>query len=122
VLVEAVGACPELAEGCPPQLVLSGKNMNPSELVRAKREEILRIAEKHGASNVRLFGSIARGEDDEDSDIDLLVDLEKGKSLLDHAALMVDLEKLLDWQVDVFTVGTLKDRIRERVLQEAVPL
>jgi hypothetical protein len=96
--------------------------MNPGELVRAKREDILRIAEKHGASNVRLFGSIARGEDDEKSDIDLLVDLEPGKTLLDHAGLMIALEELLKREVDVFTVGTLKARIRERVLREAIPL
>ena len=60
--------------------------MSGEQLLKEKREEILRLAAKHGARNVRVFGSVARGEADEQSDIDLLVDMEPGRSLLDHAA------------------------------------
>ncbi len=65
--------------------------MQRRELLREKREDILRIAREHGAHNVRIFGSVARGEDDEQSDIDLLVDLESGRSLLDLGGLLMDL-------------------------------
>lgn len=96
--------------------------MTTSELVRAKRKEILRIAAKHGARNVRVFGSVVRGEADEKSDIDFLVDLEPGRSLLDHAALLVELERLLGQPVDVVTERGLRPRVRDRVLREAVAL
>ena len=92
------------------------------ELLKDKREEILRIAAKHGASNVRLFGSVARGEATANSDVDFLVELEPGRSLLDHVALIQDLEDLLGRKVDVATVRGLRDRIRDRILNEAVPL
>jgi predicted nucleotidyltransferase len=71
---------------------------------------------------VRVFGSVARGEADEKSDIDLLVDLEKGRSLLDLAGLLVDLEELLGCKVDVVPEDSLRERIRGRVLKEAVAL
>jgi len=96
--------------------------MSYDELLHAKREDILRIAAKYGASNVRIFGSVARGEADEQSDIDLLVDMEQRRSLLDLAGLLVDLEELLGCKVDVVTEKGLRDRIRERVLKEAVAL
>jgi uncharacterized protein len=96
--------------------------MKITDLVRKRRSDILRVAEQHGASNVRLFGSIARGEADESSDIDLLVDLEPGRSLLDHAALILDLEELLGRKVDVATEKGLRPIVRERVLQDATPL
>ncbi|UEC43203.1 MAG: Polbeta domain-containing protein [Methanothrix sp.] len=92
------------------------------EILSSKREEILRIAAKHGARNVRVFGSIARGEDDEMSDIDLLVEFEAGRSLLDHAGLWLDLQELLGCKVDVVSERGIKPRIKERVLREAVPL
>jgi predicted nucleotidyltransferase len=92
------------------------------ELLKNKREEILRLATEHGAYNVRIFGSLARGEANEESDVDLLVDMEPGRSLLDHAALLLELEQLLGCNVDVVTVRGLRERIRDRVLEEAVPL
>jgi len=83
---------------------------------------VLRVAARHGARNVRLIGSVARGDAGPGSDLDLLVDLEAGRSLLDHAALVVELESLLDCKVDVATEQGLRPRTRERVLSEAVVL
>lgn len=96
--------------------------MNIGELLKEKREDILRIATQHGASNVRIFGSVARGEAKPDSDVDFLVELEPGRSLLDRVALIQDLEDLLGTKVDVATDKGLRDRVRERILNEAVPL
>ena len=96
--------------------------MDVRELLKAKREDILRVAARHGARNVRVFGSIARGEADERSDVDLLVGFEPGRSLLDHAALWLELQDLLGCKVDVVSEGGIKARIRERVLREAVPV
>jgi len=96
--------------------------MGVKEILSRQRDEILQIAARHGASNVRVFGSVARGEAGAESDLDLLVDLEHGRSLLDHAALKVDLEQLLDLPVDVATERGLKPRIREHILREAIPL
>ena len=96
--------------------------MSPSELLHEKREDILRVASKRGASNIRVFGSVARGEADSKSDIDLLVDLEPGRSLFDLGGLLMDLQDLLGYKVDVVTARGLRDRIRERVLNEAIPL
>lgn len=92
------------------------------ELVQEKREEILSIATKNGAYNVRIFGSVARGEDNENSDVDFLVDMEAGRNLLDRIGLMQDLEDLLGRKVDVATVKVLRDFCRDRILKEAVPL
>lgn len=96
--------------------------MTIRQLLKEKREEILRLCAKHGAKNVRIFGSVARGESDEKSDVDFLIKLEPGRSLLDHAGLLIDLEELLRIKVDVISEGGLRERIRERVLREAVPL
>ena len=96
--------------------------MNVQELLREKREAILLIAARYGAHNVRVFGSVARGEADERSDIDFLVDMEPGRSLLDLGGLLMDLQELLGSNVDVVTERGLKPRIRERVLKEAVTL
>ena len=90
--------------------------------IRNRRDEILRVAARHGAHHLRVFGSVARGEADERSDVDFLVDLEKGRSLLDLGGLLMDLQDLLGRRVDVVTERGLKARIRERVLGEAVPL
>jgi len=96
--------------------------MDVNELLQEKRETILRIAARHGAHNVRIFGSVARGEADEQSDIDFLVELEPGRNLLDLGGLLMDLQELLGRNVDVITERGLKPRIRERVLNEAVTL
>ncbi|MEQ8466709.1 nucleotidyltransferase family protein [Coleofasciculus sp. E1-EBD-02] len=92
------------------------------DLIQEKREDILRIAALHGASNVRLFGSVARGEAKPDSDIDLLVEMESDRSLLDRIALIQDLEDLLGKKVDVATVKGLREVWRDRILNEAVSL
>ncbi len=92
------------------------------ELLASKRDEILRIAAKHGASNVRVFGSAARGEAGPESDVDLLVQMEPGRSLLDHVALLQDLEDMLSRKVDVVNEKALHHSIRDRVLREATPI
>jgi predicted nucleotidyltransferase len=96
--------------------------MTLEALLKAKRDEILQFCAKYGARNVRVFGSVARGEADEQSDIDLLVEFEPNRSLLDHAGLWVELQELLGVKVDVVSERGLKPRIRQRVLQEAIPL
>jgi predicted nucleotidyltransferase len=96
--------------------------MTAREQLQEKREDILRIAAEHGASHIRIFGSVARGDDTPESDIDFLVDMEKGRSLLDLAGLWNDLEDLLHRSIDVATVPGLRDRIRDSVLKEATPL
>jgi predicted nucleotidyltransferase len=92
------------------------------QLLREKRGEILRVAAKHGARNVRVFGSVATGEADQASDVDFLVEMEPGRTLLDLGGLQMALEALLRCRVDVVTERGLKRRIRERVLEQAVPV
>ena len=94
--------------------------MRLGQLLEEKRGEILRIASEHGARDVRVFGSVASGEADRESDVDFLVELEAGRSLLDLGGLQMDLQTLLGRRVDVVTVRGLKSRMRERVLREAV--
>ena len=96
--------------------------MELEELITQKREEILNLATQHGACNIRIFGSVARGEADQDSDIDFLIDLGENLSPWFPVRFIRDLEKLLGRNVDVVTEKGLKERIRERVLKEAVPL
>ncbi|MBM4272186.1 MAG: nucleotidyltransferase family protein [Deltaproteobacteria bacterium] len=93
-----------------------------SEILREKREEILRIATKHGARNLRIFGSYARGEEHPDSDIDMLVDMEQDRSLLDIIAIKHDLEDLIQRKVDVVTVNSISPYLKESILQSAVAL
>lgn len=96
--------------------------MGIDEILKAYREEILQIAAKYGAYNVRVFGSVARGEAKPDSDVDFLVELEPQRTLLDQIALMQSLEELLGRKVDMAEPETLHELIRDKVLQEAVML
>jgi uncharacterized protein len=96
--------------------------MRAEDLIRLKRDEILEAASRHGARNIRVFGSVARGETDETSDIDFLVEMAPGCSLLDMGGLLMELRELLHRDVDVVTERGLRQAIRDRVLQEAIPL
>jgi predicted nucleotidyltransferase len=96
--------------------------MDIAEVLKTRRQQVLQIARQHGAYNVRVFGSVARGEAKPDSDVDLLVEMEPGRSLLDMGGLVMELQELLGHSVDVVTERGLKSRIRARVLAEAVPL
>lgn len=96
--------------------------MGISEIIGNKKAQILAIAEKHGATRVRLFGSVAAGSADEQSDVDFLVELEKGRTLFDLGGLLSDLKDLLGRDVDVVTEAGLRPRIREKVLRQAVSL
>jgi hypothetical protein len=96
--------------------------MDIYDLIAAKRGEILSLAERCGVKNIRIFGSVARHEAHERSDIDFLVEFPPGASLLTHAAFQRELSALLGRDVDVASVKGLKDQIRSTVMQEAVPL
>ncbi len=96
--------------------------MTRSEQIQLNRENIIRLAKRYGVIDMRLFGSVARGEDTPESDIDFLVDMEPGRSLFDLGGLLVDLENLLGCKVDVMTEKSLHWYIREKVLREARPL
>jgi uncharacterized protein len=90
--------------------------------LRERREEILSMAGRHGARNIRVFGSVARGETNSESDVDFLIELESGRSLFDLGGLIADVEELLGCKVDFISERGLRPRFRERVLNEAVPL
>ncbi len=96
--------------------------MSIRETIDRRRSEILALAARCGARSVRIFGSVARGEESESSDVDFLVVLEPGRSLLDHAALKLGLEELLGRPVDVATERGLKPKFRERIIGEAIAL
>ena len=96
--------------------------MGVVELLRQRRKEILKLASEHGARNVRVFGSAARGEADGDSDIDFLVELEPDRTLFDLGALLMDLQDLLGRKVDVVTDDSIYWLLRRRILKEAVSL
>lgn len=97
--------------------------MKLKQLLQENREEILKIAAKHGAYNVRIFGSVARDDDDEKSDIDFLIDYDLGKiSPWFPSGLIQDLQQMLGRKVDIVTVDGLKERIRERILQNVIKL
>jgi uncharacterized protein len=109
--------------GCDRAIVSHNEAMVTMEMLRAEmRQEVLRLAERHGARNLRVFGSVARGEANETSDVDLLVDWEPGRSLLDHVALVQDLQELLGIKVHVGTERSLHWYVRDRILREATPL
>jgi len=96
--------------------------MGIDELLKEKRQDILRVAAQHGAYNVRVFGSVVRGEAGPESDVDFLVDLEPDKSLFDVGGLLMDLQALLGREVDIVTEKALHWYIRDRVIREARPL
>jgi predicted nucleotidyltransferase len=96
--------------------------MNLDQRLKEMKAQILEVAARHGARNVRVFGSVARGEAGPESDVDLLVDPGPGSSLLTQAALERELEALLGWKVNVVSERGLRERVRSRVLQDAVPL
>ena len=96
--------------------------MNVSQTLADKRNEILRIAAAHGARNLRVFGSVSRDQATEKSDIDILVKLDSGRSLLDIVAIKQDLEDLLGCKVDVVTEDAVSPYIRDQILKEAVSL
>jgi uncharacterized protein len=96
--------------------------MDVTQVLEENREDILKIAARHGARNIRLFGSVVRGEADEASDIDLLVSFDPETGLLQHAALIRELREFLGCSVDVVDDEGLRPRIRDRVLNEATPL
>jgi predicted nucleotidyltransferase len=92
------------------------------DALRGRRDQILALATKRGAHNVRVFGSVARGEASAGSDVDLLVDFEAGRSLLDHGGLIADLQDLLGCDVDVITAKAVHKRLEDRIINEALPL
>jgi predicted nucleotidyltransferase len=96
--------------------------MITKEELRRRRDEIISVARQYGASDIRIFGSVARGDTTDDSDVDLLVRFEPGRSLFDHGGLLMDLRELLRMKVDVIDEGALSGRFEEHVQREAVPL
>lgn len=96
--------------------------MSTLSALQSKRAEILALAAKHGASNVRLFGSVIHGEDNEGSDVDFLVDMQEGCSLFDLIGLQQDIEKVLGKKVDVLTPDGINRYLKDRILGEAAPL
>lgn len=93
-----------------------------ADRLRRRRRQLLDAAGKHGIAQVRAFGSLARGEAEAGSDVDLLVDLKPGRTLLDLAAFRREAATILDLPVDVATPDMLKDRVRDEVLSEALPI
>lgn len=87
-----------------------------------RRHEIIAVAERYGATDVRIFGSVARGESTEDSDLDLIVCFEPGRSLFDHGGLLMDLQDLLGVKVDVISENGIRNRWRKHLMDEGVPL
>ena len=96
--------------------------MKLGPFIMKRRENILKIAKAHGATNLKIFGSYARGDEKPGSDIDLLVELEPGRSLLDIIAIKQDIEDMINRKVDVVTADALSPYIREEIMQEAIAL
>ena len=92
------------------------------EALKRRRDVIYVIASQYGAKNIRVFGSVARGDAGPQSDIDLVVDFEPGTSLMDHGALIMDLQEELGCRVDIISARGMRDRMRSRVESEAVEL
>ncbi len=106
--------------------VITSMSSAPAQIdlrrLRARRQEILGSAAEHGARNVRVFGSVVRGESDASSDVDLLVEMEPGRSLIDLVGLWQDLQDMLGTHVDVLSDGGVSPHLRERIYAEAVSL
>jgi predicted nucleotidyltransferase len=96
--------------------------MRPTKVLRTYREQIRSVVLAHRATNVRVFGSVARGEDTDTSDLDLLIDPTSETSLMDIGAIRFELKTLLGINVDVLTPNSLPDKFREQVLQESIPV
>jgi len=96
--------------------------MNRRQLLEREREKILSVGRKYGATSIKLFGSVAKAQEAPESDVDFLVELEPGRSLFDLGGLQADLAELLHCEVDVVTANGLRQRLRSRVLQEAVAI
>jgi uncharacterized protein len=96
--------------------------MNLEELRKSRRDDILRLAANYGAHNVRVFGSVARGDASRSSDIDLLVELDPERTLMDLGGLLVELQNMLAVRVDVATEEMLRPKVRAQALRDAVPL
>ncbi len=96
--------------------------MEIREFIQEKRQDILQMATEHGARNMRIFGSVARGDAGAESDVDILVKMDQGRSLLDLSALVMDLRDLLGRKVDVVSEDGLYWLLRRRILREAKPL
>lgn len=96
--------------------------MGELQAIQQKKREILAVTRIHGLINVRVFGSVARGEDTSQSDIDFLVDLEEGRTLLDMGGALVKLQELLGRKVDIVTEHGLHWYLREKIIKEAQPL
>ena len=98
------------------------RQVSMDELITQYREQILALAAEHGAFNVRVFGSVARGDDRPDSDIDILVDFEPGRDYFDQAGLLGDLRDLIGRPVDVIREPDLRERIKDEVLAQAIAI
>ena len=96
--------------------------MTLEELRRSEKDQILRLAASYGVHNIRIFGSVARGDSSPSSDIDFLVDLDPDRRLMDLGGLLTDLQEILHAPVDVATERMLRPTVRDRALREAVPL
>jgi predicted nucleotidyltransferase len=104
------------------EFTLGSRTMLTKAKILRHRDAITRLAARHGAHDIRIFGSVARGDATEHSDLDLLVRFEPGRSLLDQGGLLMDLRDLLGIQVDIVSEGALTGRFGEIVRKEAVPL
>ena len=102
--------------------VVKGNGMIDQQIIQAKRPEILEIAQRYGARDIRIFGSVARGDQTETSDLDLIVRFDTGRTLFDQGGLLMELQDLLGVKVDIISERGMRPRFREQVMKEAVPL
>ena len=96
--------------------------MSGLEQIKERAPAVYSVAARHGARNIRIFGSLVRGEDGKDSDVDMLVDMDDDRSLLDLVAVERELSKLLNRKVDVVVDGGISPYLRDRICAEAIPL